>query len=253
MSSEQINECIREAFTTFGYEVKIGKEDFMFEPLSLKISGEMDNADRNDQNIHSARLIIHLEHKKFPQPINEFVYGWGDSAKNAIINAFERWIESDFPVVHDMLADHKISETSTVQMKLVSHSGITDEQISWKGVIGSLLSSDNPEIMVEENIRYEIFRILFDDISGDFLGEKGVYPIKCFLSKDEKGNINVDCRLNGKIWERGWHTLHNYCQNWNVSKYSYWKQYFIIHNVDNLPDEDLVKELEKERRRLNEE
>ena len=139
-SEVNISKCICKAFQNEGYDAVENSNPFVFTPLDLEIDGIMDNLSENNSNLKTARLKIVLTHKKiFPDSIFEYVYGWGDTYEKAVINAYERWVDSDFPVFHDYIADHKMSENSTSEFKVASHSGETGENISWLGIVGPLL------------------------------------------------------------------------------------------------------------------
>ncbi len=241
-----INDCIGTAFRNCGYTIEYSSSDFEFKSLSLKINGEIDELGETEKGKKSARLKIKLDNKFFINSIYEYVYGWGDSVELAIINAFERWIDSDFPVIHDLLADHKIKEGYTTEIKVASKSGETGEEISWKGIIGPLLTSDESKTIIDEANRNEIMLTLFNEITGDFLGERGMYPIKCFMSKNSNHEVDIDCRVNGITWSRGQVELYKYCQTWKTENFKFWKQYFIIYSLEGEIEEGKLKDKFKE-------
>lgn len=250
--SPNINVCIAQAFINCGYDIEINPDTFVFTPLELTIGGTMSQVEELRENVKAARLSITLDHRLFPGPIFEFVYGWGSSTKVATINAFERWIDSDFPVIHDFLADHKLENGHTSEVKIASNSGETGEQISWKGIIGPLLIFKGGEVVYDQENRNEIIKPLFEAITGDFLGRRGMYPIRCFMSKNSDQQIEVDCRVNGEEWKRGYDALVECCQRWEVQDYLFWKQYLLIYSLEgNLEEGDLKAQLEKEVRKAS--
>ena len=143
MKEINISECISIAFNNSGYEMGIQNDQFKFDPLNIEISGEIEDFSKDSNSVKSTRLRIKIiASENYDKPIYEFVYGWGDTYKEAVINSFERWIESDFPVIHDWLADHKIGDEETKEFKVASKSGETGETISWMGILGPILSSE---------------------------------------------------------------------------------------------------------------
>lgn len=249
MKTENINVLIAKAFTNFGYEVLTRDEFVIFEPINLEITGiiQANNTIEEPSNFKTfIKIILNCKTKNI-NPIFEFTYGWGESKKESIIVAIERWLESDFPVIHDWLADHKIHDYCT-EFKIRSIIIDTKEKLYFKGIMGPLSNYNGTETKFDKENQSKLLVLLNDALTTDFLDKKGIYPVKCFVSKDRNNNIKIDCRVNGEIWERGYNTLFNYCEkDWKVDKLTFWKQYFIIYTVKSFEVNEKVEQATSEK------
>ncbi len=241
-----INKCISKAFQHYGYSMENSDKEIEFHPLNIRITGELDFVDdSNSENVHS-RLIIKTRHEEiFPNGIFEYAYGWGKDIEEASVNAAYRWIESDFNTFHDLLCESESHDHEKNKMELVSMS-TEDEILGWEVVFGNVIYPESETRKLEIN-QNEIFLSMFDLITGTLLNEKGAYGIKYFAMQDEKGNVELDCRLNCHNWEDGKMELEKYVSNWEIQNEAHWiKQYILIVNkkLDELKNkEELLQEL----------
>lgn len=248
-----INNCISKAFQKYGYSIENSDEEVEFHPLNLWITGKLDFVDDSkNENVHS-RLIIKTRHEKiFPKGISEYAYGWGKDVEEASINAAFRWIESDFNTFHDLLCKSKLHDHEKNKMEFVSMS-TGEEILGWEAVFGDIIYLESQTKKLEIN-RNEIFLSMFDLITGALLSERGAYGIKYFAMQNEKGNVQLDCRLNCHDWEDGKVELEKYISNWEIQNETHWrKQYVLVVNkeLDELKNkekllEELVNALEKQ-------
>lgn len=243
-----INRCISKAFIEYGYEMPISEKEVFFSPLKIWITGKLDHReDSLKGNIH-ARLIIKTRHEGlFPDGIFEFAYGGGTDMESAIIDAAYRWIQSDFNTIHDLLCTAKEHNHDGNKADVVSMTP-QGEVLGWEIVFGPLIST-TIEGVKQKISQDEIFWRLFDVITEDLLGEKGIYPIKFFAIQNEKNEIDADCRLNGQDWQKGREALLEYIREWNLKDIFHWrKQYVIVVNrpIEHLHNgQELLKELQE--------
>ena len=64
------------------------------------------------------------------------------------------------------------------------------------------------------------------------------YAIRIFASRDDEGETDADCRVNGEDWDGALESLKNYAATWQGSGMMFRKQYIIIRNApDDWPEE----------------
>lgn len=83
-------------------------------------------------------------------------------------------------------------------------------------------------------------------MTGDLLGQRGIYPIRSFVSKNDNGDIDVDCRINAVDWQQGRCDLYAHAQHWEIENdFLAWKQYILIVpiEVEDLESENLKQSL----------
>jgi len=231
---KNINTFIAKAFNNFGYEVVVNENAVFFEPIGLEITGivQEENTVEEEANYKTFIKVVLNCKSRTSKSIYEFTYGWGETKGKSIIMGFERWLESDFPVIHDWLANHKIDDYCE-EIKIRSIVLETKEMLYFGGILGPLSHYKSGETFFDKENQTELYRELNNALTTDFLDKKGIYPIKCFVVSDENKNIQIDCRVNGENWERGHQTLYNYCEKkWNVDTHTFWKQYFLIYDYN---------------------
>lgn len=227
-----IYECFALAFQTYGYPCQTDGESFCFLPLNLHLTAIIEDITQSTETIISSRIFLTATHSElFPDGIREYGYGWGATGVESVTNAIERWIESDFPAIHDYLCTGESSKKN--KMEMVSRSGETGEYLAWNIFMGPLIEISSKGIRVDEENKLEIMKLLLNSMTGDLLGRRGMYPIRSFASKNADNEIDVDCRINATNWEQGRYDLYSHANDWEVkSGLLAWKQYMLIVPVD---------------------
>ena len=112
-------------------------------------------------------------------------------------------------------------------------SGETGEYLAWNLFLGPLLKLGTGDLETDTTDKMALFKVLLDSMTGDLLGRRGVYPIRCFASKHADTGIDVDCRINGADWERGRYDLYMHAESWQAETgFLAWKQYMLIVPVE---------------------
>jgi hypothetical protein len=245
---EDINvyQCIAESFQNCGYSCNTNGEYFEFSPLNLFIDARIEEITSAEDELLSCRLLIKsTQLSLFPLGIVEYGYGWGNTAKDCVINAMQRWIQSDFAPIHDYLC----KKGAKKNMELLSFSEESGETLAWHVYLGPPIEIDLNGTRENEERRLEVFKLLFNPITGDLLCKKGIYPIRCFLSKHGDGIVDVDCRVNGEDWQGGKNELYEHTLSWPANNYLVaLKQYMLIvpTQLDQIESKTLLNQLDRE-------
>ena len=63
----------------------------------------------------------------------------------------------------------------------------------------------------------------------------GFHAVRLFASRDENGQVQADCRINGHDWEPGAEALRNYASKWPQIGLEFRKQYIAIQDCPAKP------------------
>ena len=58
------------------------------------------------------------------------------------------------------------------------------------------------------------------------------YGLRLYAARDENGEPQADCRINGEDWEPGKEALRDYAGTWTPAGYEFRKQYVVLQTVE---------------------
>jgi len=160
--------------------------------------------------VRSVTSIAISNEKYAPNGLFEYQHSAGDDTNQAIAKGFKGWIELDLPVLLDAINNSLVSCTA-MDMEYPA-----PEHRIRRALLGpvSHIASRNIDGVEEHPFcpcclltnSFEAFREHFKQ--NEFFG------IRLLVLRNENGEINADCRVNGIDWELGKEHLIKYGQTW---------------------------------------
>lgn len=250
-------ECLNEAFTEAGYNIKSNGQSFNFLPLNLNIEPKIRDIKSFENDRYSCSVTLTFSNSdKFENSITEYSMGIGDSEYNAIKSAFQRWIDCDFPPIHDYISSGHAELGEKIES--ASYSGELNKYLGWDIYIGPLLESkevnNNLETEINKKNSSLILQKLFQALTDDILGKPGTYFMRSFMSISSDNKIDTDCRMNGADWALGKHYLNEYINSLPKENQIYFlKQSILLTSkpIESIKSDSILDKLEGELAKMN--
>jgi len=251
-TEHNLYKCLSDAFNEAGYKTISDEQSFNFLPLNLKIEPEILDIKSFENEQYSCSVILTFSNpNKFENSITEYSMGIGNSEYNAIKSAFQRWIDCDFPPIHDYIGSGH-SELGE-KIESASYSGELNKYLGWDIYFGPLLESKEVNNTLETEINEKnsslILQKLFQALTDDILGSPGTYFIRSFMSISSDNNIDTDCRLNGVDWSLGKQYLNEYINSLPKQNQIYFlKQSILLTSkpIEEIKSDTILKKLDGE-------
>lgn len=199
--------------------------------------------DEDDGSVQTASTIQIHHHELFPNGIFEYQYSFGqyDTVQEALASGFDTWLKTDWETLLDA-ADPQ--EAAHLRLT-ITPKGDVPKRLVLLGSVGFFPAreDDGDEAEAEECSLHGEFCecCLFTHSMEAFeplIKSQENYAIRIFASRDDEGETDADCRVNGEDWDGALESLKNYAATWQGSGTMFRKQYIIIRNApDDWPEE----------------
>ena len=199
--------------------------------------------DEDDGSVQTASTIQIHHHELFPNGIFEYQYSFGqyDTVHEALASGFDTWLKTDWETLLDA-ADPQ--EAAHLRLT-ITPKGDVPKRLVLLGSVGFFPAreDDGDEAEAEECSLHGEFCecCLFTRSMEAFeplIKSQENYAIRIFASRDDEGETDADCRVNGEDWDGALESLKNYAATWQGSGMMFRKQYIIIRNApDDWPEE----------------
>jgi hypothetical protein len=180
---------------------------------------------RDNDGVKTATTIQISHATLMPGGVFEFQHSSGTDVRDSVAQAFKTWVELDLPVFLDaLLAEPKICSDMRMTPGSESKSVLPPDR---RLLFGPTLQ------MAQSRERFKgeddfCPCCLFTNSIGafdDLLRNQAFYGVRLFVSRDDEGHIEADCRVNGVDRPAGAAALIRYAQTWPDRGFEYRKQY----------------------------
>lgn len=199
--------------------------------------------DEDDGSVQTASTIQIHHRELFPNGIFEYQYSFGqyDTVQEALASGFDTWLKTDWETLLDA-ADPQ--EAAHLRLTITPKDDVP-KRLVLLGSVGFFPAreDDGDEEGSEECSLHGEFCecCLFTRSMEAFeplIKSQENYAIRIFASRDDEGETDADCRVNGEDWDGALESLKNYAATWQGSGTMFRKQYIIIRNApDDWPEE----------------
>lgn len=182
-------------------------------------------------NVRTSTRIVASHATSFPHGLPEFQHSVSKTVDNALFDGFVNWSRMDLITLEDCLRD-KPDNCTFMEMDVPAAGG--EQHIPRRVVFGPTghfvsAKAETPEehpfcpcCLFTQN--FEAFRSLMQE--GDTLG------IRLFASRDDKGDVSADCRINGEDFTDGMEHLKAYARSWpKTPGVEFRKQYVVVRSL----------------------
>lgn len=168
-----------------------------------------------------------------PEGAFEYQHSAGGNVEEAIAQGFSQWVQTDWVTLADALrpmpqdcmlwemtlpaADARSETVRRAIMGPVAHL----QENPWPGEAGGEGEEHGfcPCCLITKS--FETFKTLLE---GDRF-----YGIRLFALRDNDGETQADCRVNGEDWEPGAAALREYAKTWPGAGFEFRKQYVVMY------------------------
>ena len=199
----------------------------------------------------STTTTIQTNHSALvPDGIFEYQHSSGNDLEESFRKGFDQWAETDFSVLLEALKP-KPEICTALEKEFPEKEGKL--AYSRRAVLGTVLHwVQSPQAVAERKTpegekqtqgehceghefcpccflthSFEAFRELFED--------SGFYGLRLLAIRDENGNPQADCRVNGTDWDKGAEALRRYVATWPAAGFEMRKQYVVLQTIDKDP------------------
>lgn len=203
---------------------------YMFSPNLFQVQGTI------DEDVSTGTTVEILHPKLFPDGIYEYQYSFAkDGVFDSMVQGFELWIDSDVTVLFASIED-KPEQFMYLTMDTPPDE---DTQIHRQVIFGNVMryggtkTEDNPEKNSDTEHDFCPCCLFTQNIElfGPLLKTNKNYAVRLFVSRNDEGETDADCRLNGDEWEEAKPKLKAYADTWKGEGMEFRKQYVIIKAI----------------------
>ncbi|HEV3078378.1 MAG TPA: DUF6348 family protein [Gemmataceae bacterium] len=185
-----------------------------------------------------------------PAGVFEYQHSAAGTVAESIAKGFEQWVQTDFVPLMEALRPRP-EKCTTMEM---SFPETADKPPRFRrailGPVAHLMTKPPPqpntsgEAQKREGVAEEpdhpfcpccLLTNSFQAFKG-LLEDDAFYGLRLFAARDENGDAQADCRVNGEDFEPGAQALREYARTWPEAGYEFRKQYVILQSIDKLQD-----------------
>lgn len=205
---------------------------------------------RDDGNIHVATTMQCNHASLLPQGLFEYQYSIQETFDEAAAAGINQWARTDLPVLLDATRasaescmemrmefdprDGRPARTRRVLFGPVAHYGRVPRDPAAGDADASARAANEPGSDDGDDAHEFCPCCLFTqsiDAFQPLLEDDALLGLRLFASRDEDGECQSDCRVNGEEWPRGLNALRAYAATWPGTHLEYRKQYVIVQSV----------------------
>lgn len=205
--------------------------DIIFQPQIVSLDP------LEDGGVSTATTIEIAHGKKIPKGIFEYQHATGDTIKESVIKGFKGWLQMDLAAIIDAVSD-TITECSSLKMRF------PDRENDRVVLLGPIMYYAEEDIDIEEEhpfCRCCLFTNNFKAFEK-LIADDDIYGIRFFAARDQNGQIEADCRINGIDFEAGKKALIAYGSTWPDRGLEFRKQYVVMKSIKKDPDKNTGNE-----------
>lgn len=167
-----------------------------------------------------------------PDGIFEFQHSTGNSLTHSLAQGFHVWLQTDFVSLMDATRE-KPGQCTFLEMAFPPE-GDQPKRVR-RAILGPVAHYSQRPQPADPNDEHPFcpcclltrsFAAFQDLIKGS-----GTYGIRFFAARDEAGQAQADCRINGEDYEAGAVALREYAATWPKAGYEFRKQYVILRSM----------------------
>lgn len=179
---------------------------------------------------------IQVNHPQFaPDGLFEYQHSAGDGLVAAIAQGIDQWIQLDFVPLLEALRP-KPAQCTCMEMRFPEQEGNPAHvrRVIF-GPIMHYMQTPPPEPVCGEGDDHCFCPCCLFTRSAEafhpLITSNMTCALRLFASRDENGEPQADCRVNGEDFEPGAKALQNYATSWPPAGYEFRKQYVILHSM----------------------
>lgn len=176
---------------------------------------------------------IRVQHPTLiPNGLFEYQHAAGQTLKESLESGFDNWRQLDLLTLLDALRD-KPQNCTMLEMEFPA-SASAPPRVR-RVILGPVMhyQANPPAGAVEDEHPFCPCCLLTNSMEA-FMSAFEVndtFGIRFFASRDENGQPQADCRVNGEDWEPGMAALRKYVRTWPGSGFEFRKQYVVMRSV----------------------
>jgi hypothetical protein len=227
-----------------GHATQIGRSQLVLKKSALIVLPQFFELQPLDKGGVRTTTTIQTHHPTLvPDGVFEYQHATGDNAELSLREGFNQWVITDLLALLESLQP-KPETCTSLEMKFPEKDG--KPAYSRRVILGPVTHTiQHPRTASEQNLpkadgenceehefcpcclltnSYDAFR--------DLIESPGFYGLRLFAMRDEYGNHQADCRVNGNDFEPGAVALRNYVARWPSAGLELRKQYVVVHRVE---------------------
>ena len=201
----------------------------------------------DDGGVRTATTIQTNDSVLVPEGIFEYQHSTGNNLDQSLRNGFGQWAKTDLAALLEALQP-KPATCTTLEMEFPEKEG--NPAYSRRAILGPVTHVvQRPQVIPEPKAptvegaiqgehcgghefcpcclltnSFEAFRNLIESSS--------FYGLRLLALRDENGNPQADCRVNGIDWDAGADALRSYVATWPAAGFESRKQYVVLQTID---------------------
>lgn len=224
--SEEVDllDVLSELAETFGARFRINdkwlklENGFWLQPQIVSVEPQ------EPSGVKAATTIQICHETKLPGGLFEYQHAAGDDTRSAISEGFRSWWEFDYPVFEDSIA--RKPNTCT-------HLDFKDEKSKHRArrvVLGPPAHYASKKLANEEEHPFCPCCLITNCFEAfrEYFQNEGNYGVRLFALRDQNGEVDADCRVNGEDWAKGKEALIAYGKTWPDRGYEFRKQFCLF-------------------------
>ena len=174
--------------------------------------------------VQSATTIQVCHETKLPMGLFEYQHAVGADTRDAIGHGFRNWWEFDYPVFEDSISS---TPNTCTYLDFEKHK---TEHGTRRVVLGPPAHYAGKELESEEKHPFCPCCFITNcfDAFQPYFDNEGTFGVRLYALRDQNGEIDADCRVNGEDWAQGKAALISYGKTWPDRGYEFRKQFCLF-------------------------
>jgi hypothetical protein len=187
---------------------------------------------QDDDSVRTSTTIEVNHPGLCPGGIFEYQHAGGATMKESLRKGFESWATTDLPVFIDALREKpEVCTFMIVELPATRSLPARKRQVIFGPPVRAVARGTD-----ESNEEHEYCPCcLFTHSMGAFqkqLEGNEFYGVRLYASRNTKGGVEADCRVNGVDWDSGKTALKKYVKKWSDRGFELRKQFVAIRTLE---------------------
>ena len=223
-------EVLREVLADGGWNTD-RQDDWLVSDTGLWLHPQWTTFQPRDDGAVSSSTTIEVAHPRLlSAPCFEYQHSVGETFAASVRRGFVQWAQMDWLVFQDLAAG-TLRHCTAMDLSFPPANGAASgfERRLLLGPVAHMALRDPPAEQEEEHPFCACCLFTNSWKAFDpFLQTDGTFGFRLYAARDNDGDLNADCRVNGEDWQPGMDALRSYAATWPDRGLEARKQYVLI-------------------------
>ena len=200
-------------------------------PNGLRFEAELLEVAESGSALRTATRVRTVHPELFPHGLFEYQHAWGETDRASLASGFATWVQTDLVALRAAL-QHRPQELPVIHYSFDDEQGSYHRQVLLGPCVHQQTQPSAEPESCEDGHVFCPCCLFTRSIEGfqQPLRSREFVGLRMYVARDEQGEVQADCRINGHDYADALPQLMAYARTWPERGFEIRKQYVVIRN-----------------------